>query len=722
MTSEQLNHEIERLAAATHDAPHTVLGPRALPGGGVCLRVFRPGVAGVALVDGPELERIGGSDLFEWRGEALARPYCLRFRDGRGHEWRSHDPYAFDPGLPAFDMHLFGQGRHWHVWRWLGAHCTTVDGAAGVRFAVWAPNASRVSVVGDFNGWDGRCHPMARAGELWWLFVPDLAAGDRYKFEIRSGSGSVQLKADPYARRQEFRPATASCVAAPAQHVWRDEAWMQARAQRGWQEAPMSIYEVHLGSWRRWPDGGWFGYRELARQLVDYVSDLGYTHIELMPVTEYPFDGSWGYQPLGLYAPTSRYGSADDFRWLVDHCHQHGIGVLMDWVPAHFPKDAHGLARFDGGTLYEHPDPQRGEHPDWGTLVYDYGRNQVRNYLLANAIYWLEEFHIDGLRVDAVSSMIHLDYSREAGQWTPNRHGGHEDLEAVDFLRELNTVVHARFPGVSMIAEEATSWPKVSRPVEVGGLGFSMKWNMGWMHDSLDYFELDPVYRRHHHALLTFGVMYAWNENFVLPLSHDEVVHGKSPLLYKMPGDDWKKFAQLRLLLSYQWTWPGKKLLFMGGEFGVTTEWSEARELDWSLLQHELHRGVQALSRALNQVYRAHPALWRDDFSPDGFEWIDCEDQPRSVISYLRKAGDAFVIVVCNFTPEPRHGYRIGVPLPGAYREILNSDSRHYGGSNLGNGGLIASDAVECMGRRHSLALTLPPLAALVLVPAGDPA
>ena len=714
---------LARLEAAIEAAPQHVLGVHPTDNGEVELRVFRPGLRDLRLSGGDWLSRIEHSDLFVWRGPAdrLQRAYSLQFRDDTGNQWQTCDPYHFDARLPEYDLHLFGQGRHWHAWKWLGAHATSIDGIAGVRFAVWAPNARNVSLVGEFNGWDGRCHPMIPQDEIWVLFVPGLAAGDRYKFEVHGADGSVVLKADPWARAQEFRPATASRVAAPSSYVWRDQAWTEARRKRDWRVSPMSVYEVQLGSWRRWPDQGWYGYRELAHQLVDYVGELGFTHIELMPITEYPFDGSWGYQPLGLYAPTSRFGSPEDFRYFVDHCHDNGIGVLMDWVPAHFPKDAHGLARFDGTPLFEHPDPRRAEHPDWGTLVYDYGRTQVRNFLLANALYWIEEFHIDGLRVDAVSSMIQLDYSRKAGEWTPNEHGGNEHLEAIDFLRELNTVVHGRFPGVVVIAEEATAWPQVSRPVELGGLGFSMKWNMGWMHDTLDYFEQEPVHRKAHHDKLTFGITYAWDENFVLPLSHDEVVHGKSPLLYKMPGDEWQQFANLRALLAYQWTYPGKKLLFMGGEFGVTLEWNEERELDWNLLRFPGHAGVQRLLSDLNRLYRASPPLWRDDFSPSGFEWVDCNDRDRSIINFLRHdhGHGRSLLIVCNFTPVPREGYRIGVPVAGRWRERINSDSSMYGGSNLGNVGEVETEAVECMGRKFSLNLALPPLSVLILEPPG---
>jgi len=628
--------------------------------------------------------------------------------------------------ISEYDLYLFGRGEHHHVYRVLGAHPQLRDGVAGVHFAVWAPNARAVSVVGDFNDWQAPGVPLTLAHEVWSGFVPGVAPGNCYKYRVDGADGYPHLKADPYAQASEFRPDTASRVVAPSQFVWSDEAWLSRRAARSWLHEPMSIYELHLGSWRCWPDGGWYGYRDLAQQLVTYAREQGFTHLELMPIAEYPFDGSWGYQTVGMYAPTSRYGSPDDLRWFVDHCHANGIGVLLDWVPAHFPRDAHGLSWFDGGPLYEHPNPLRGEHPDWGTLIYDYGRPQVKNFLISNAIYWLEEFHFDGLRVDAVSSMIRLDYSRDGREWSPNEYGGPENLEAIAFLQDLNRVVHEAFPGAVTVAEEATSWPGVSRPVYLGGLGFSMKWNMGWMHDTLDYFKLDPLFRKYHHELLTFGVSYAWNENFVLPLSHDEVVHGKSPLIYKMPGDDWQKFASLRALLALQWTYPGKKLLFMGGEFAQTREWHHERPLDWALLEHAAHRGVQQLVADLNALYRSSPELHRLDFDPSGFQWIDCHDHEQSVVSFLRFDGrGGYLVVVANFTPVPRSGYRLGVPRGGVHRECFNSDSGLYGGSNFGNQGAVMARDEPWMGKPCCLELSLPPLAVLVLAPpeaAGAPA
>ncbi len=623
--------------------------------------------------------------------------------------------------IPDFDWHLFGEGHHWHMYRWLGSHLRRSEGSTGVAFAVWAPHADRVSVVGDFNRWDGNSHPMqVREGGLWEAFIPDLEPGCLYKYEIHNGqTGALLLKSDPYAQACERRPQTASRVCAPTRFIWTDDRWLAARRTRDWRHAPLSIYEVHLGSWRQKNDGGWLDYRELARQLAEYVRAQGFTHIELLPITEHPLDASWGYQTTGFFAPTSRYGTPDDFRWFIDHCHRHDIGVILDWTPAHFPRDDHGLARFDGLPLYEHPDPRRGEHPDWGTLIFDYGRNQVRSFLLSSAQYWLEEFHLDGFRVDAVASMLYLDYSRPPGQWLPNQYGGAENIEAMDFIRELNSVVHGQNPGAIVVAEESTAWPQVSRPVETGGLGFSMKWNMGWMHDTLGYLRRDPVYRCHHHDALTFGLLYTFNENFVLPLSHDEVVHGKQSLINKMPGDLWQQFANLRLLFSYQWTFPGKKLLFMGGDFAQRGEWNHERALEWHWLQDERHLGIQRLIGDLNRLHTGVPALYRDDFDARGFEWIDCHDSGSSTASFVRGSGDQIAVVVLNFTPVPRYHFRLGVPQPGIYLEKLNSDSECYGGTNLGNGGRVEAESVSSHGRPWSLLLTLPPLAALVLVPAG---
>jgi 1,4-alpha-glucan branching enzyme len=551
---------------------------------------------------------------------------------------------------------------------------------------------------------------------IWELFVPDIGAGNHYKYEIRSRRGDVFLKADPYAQQWQLRPETACIIVAEPRYAWRDAAWMKTRADYNWQHRPMAVYEVHLGSWMAAPDGKFLNYRDIAEQLAAYASEMGFTHVELLPVTEHPLDASWGYQTTGYFAPTSRFGTPDDFRWFVDHLHENGIGVLLDWVPAHFPRDDYALARFDGTPLYEHADPRRGEHRDWGTLIFNYGRNEVRNFLLASALYWLEEFHIDGLRVDAVASMLYLDYSREPGDWVPNEYGGRENLEAVAFLRDLNTVVHERFPGAVVVAEESTAWPQVSRPTWLGGLGFSMKWNMGWMHDMLAYLAKDPVHRHYHHDLLTFGLLYAFSENFVLPFSHDEVVHGKGSMINKMPGDSWQQFASLRLLYAMQWTYPGKKLLFMGCEFAQRSEWDHAACLEWELLQHESHGGVRQLLVDLNGLYREDPALYAHDFEFDGFEWIDCHDASQSVLSYLRKDDDGhYTAVLLNFTPVVRERYRIGLPVAGTWDEVLNTDAAVYWGSNIGNGGAVSTDETPWMGRPQSAQVVLPPLGAVVL-------
>ena len=714
------NSELRRLLEARHHDPFAVLGRH--PSHGVeTFRAFLPHAETARIeADGPDLQRIPGTDLFECRvehGNGIPQHYSIHWQDKSGRNGSHVDPYTFPPQLPDFDLYLFGEGRHHHIYRILGAHLCSVDGVEGVLFATWAPNAERVSVVGDFNGWDGRPHCMRSRGSsgVWELFIPGLQAGCFYKFEIRNRQqNTILLKTDPYGQRFELRPGTASIVVDQDRYEWGDANWLENRSASEWLHEPMSVYEVHLGSWRLDPEGQFLNYRKLAELLVDYVKPLGFTHIELLPITEHPFDGSWGYQTTGYFAPTSRFGTPDDFRWFIDYCHQHGIGVILDWVPAHFPKDAHGLAWFDGTPLYEHEDPRLGEHRDWGTLIYNYGRNEVRNFLIGSALYWLEEFHLDGLRVDAVASMLYLDYSREAGDWIPNKYGGNENLEAIAFLRELNTVTHQQCPGTLIMAEESTAWPQVTRPTWTGGLGFSMKWNMGWMHDTLEYFNKDPIHRHYHHDQLTFGLLYAFTENFVLPFSHDEVVHGKGSLLARMPGDDWQRFANLRLLYTYMLTYPGKKLLFMGCEFGQGTEWNAARELDWYVLDYPQHQGVAKALGDLNRLYTSTPALHRGDFAHEGFEWIDCHDASQSVLSYLRRAGDEFVVVVFNFTPVPRHNYRIGVPEPGTYREIFNSDSMYYGGSNVGNAP-VEAEPKEWMGRPCSINLTIPPLGGIVL-------
>ena len=716
--------DFSRLIAAREYDPFRLLGAHR-EGSEWVVRAFHPHAESIAL-DGDgtvvPLARVHPAGVFEWRGTAApAVPYALQVTV-QGRTERVHDPYAFPPQPATDDLYLFNQGSNYQAYRLLGAHVQTRQGVAGVCFRVWAPNAERVSVVGDFNCWDGRVHQMASLGAsgVWELFVPGLAAGTLYKFEIRNrDSGAVLIKTDPYAQSFEPRPATAARVNTPPQHAWNDAEWLAQRAQRDWLHAPLAIYEIHAGSWRRHPDGRCYTYRELAQHLVPYVHDMDYTHIELMPVTEHPLDESWGYQTTGYFAATSRFGSADDLRGLIDACHQAGIGVILDWVPGHFPIDDFALAHFDGTALYEHADPRLKLHPDWGTHVFNYARNEVRSFLLSSAHFWLTELHIDGLRVDAVASMIYLDYSRRAGEWLPNRYGGRENLEAIEFIRALNTMAHREFPGILTIAEESTAWPMVSRPTYVGGLGFSMKWNMGWMNDTLAYLRQDPVHRHYHHALLTFGQLYAYSENFVLPLSHDEVVHGKGSLLAKMPGDNWQKFANLRLLLTYQATLPGKKLGFMGNEFGQWHEWYSQRELDWGLLARPGHRGVQQLVRDLNRLYRSMSALHELDFDSEGFSWIDCHDADQSVISFLRRDRSGMcAVVVLNFTPVPRRAYRIGVPAAGRYREKFNSDSRYYGGSDVGNSDELEAVAEAWMGQPAQLELVLPPLAGLILIPA----
>lgn len=717
------DNAVERLLNARLHDPFAVLGLHPGEGGGQVIRVFRPHARQVTLLldtGALEMTRIHPDGLFEWRGaQAPARPWRLRILE-EGEPYEIVDPYAFPPFLTDQELYLFNEGRLLEAYRSLGAHLATLEGVEGVRFAVWAPNAERVSVVGDFNRWDGRVHPMRVRGAsgVWELFIPGLKAGDLYKFEIRNrDTGEILVKTDPYARGYELRPGTAAVVQAQSAFAWQDADWMAARARLDWLHAPMNIYEVHAGSWRRHPDGRLYSYRELADALIPYVLDMGFTHIEFLPLTEHPLDESWGYQTTGYFAPTRRYGMPDDLKYLVDACHRAGIGVILDWVPAHFPMDAWALARFDGTALYEHEDPRLGLHKDWGTHIFNYGRNEVKGFLLASAHYWLNEFHFDALRVDAVASMLYLDYSRRDGEWLPNRYGGRENLEAIEFLREMNAMVHEHFPGALTIAEESTAWPMVSRPTYVGGLGFSMKWNMGWMNDTLAYMQLDPVYRRFHHSNLTFGQLYAYTENFVLPFSHDEVVHGKRSLLGRMPGDAWQQFANLRLLLTYQMTTPGKKLNFMGNEFGQGREWNSAWELDWNLLDIEWHAKVKTMLRDLNRLYRTLPCLHELDFEQEGFAWIDCHDADHSVLSYVRRDRHGrSTIVALNFTPVPREGYRIGCPAPGFWREIFNSDSEYYGGSNLGNGAGLVSEELPWMGYPHSLVITLPPLAGVILM------
>lgn len=719
-TKSLLNSGQTKILQARHHDPFTVLGLiQKKKQAKIC--VYSPNTQHICISPGNlEMSRVPDSDFFEWTGKAseVTCPYQLQKTDSSGYVSTNYDPYCFPEQLSEFDLHLFAEGKHWHIYRILGAHCHSIDNIKGVLFSTWAPSAERVSIIGDFNDWDGRRHPMRNRGSsgVWELFIPGLDAGCLYKFEIRNvNTGQVLQKTDPYGQQFENRPKTASVVTRENPYQWGDEEWMSQRLQHDWLHQPMSIYEVHLGSWQRDDEGNFLNYRELAHRLVDYIQETGFNYIELLPITEHPLDASWGYQTTGYFAPTSRFGDADDFHYFVNYLHTHQIGILLDWVPAHFPKDDHGLANFDGSALYEHEDPRKGEHRDWGTLIYNYGRNEVKNFLLSSALFWLEEFHLDGLRVDAVASMLYLDYSREADDWVPNIHGGNENLEAIEFFRELNSVTHAEHPGTMVIAEESTSWPQVTRPTELGGLGFSMKWNMGWMHDTLNYLAKDPVHRHYHHNQLTFGLLYLFTENFVLPFSHDEVVHGKSSMLYKMPGDEWQQFANLRLLYLYMFTYPGKKLLFMGCEFAQGSEWDHDKALDWYVLDYPLHQGIKTLVSDLNSLYKKQPPLHQFDFEPQGFEWIDCNDTDQSVLSFIRRSDDETLIVILSFTPVPRENYRIGVPFSGTYEEIMNSDSVYYGGSNVSNGINIESENIAWMNRPVSLSLTLPPMAGIVL-------
>jgi 1,4-alpha-glucan branching enzyme len=728
--------DIDLLVGARHWDPFSVLGPHVVEGTGrpfVSVRVIHPRVQTVNLLrddDGAPrstaMSRVHPDGLFEaqFPGDAEIFPYRLEFIGRDGYRWEQHDPYAFGLVLSDFDIHLLAEGSHLEQYEKLGSHVTSLGTVRGTAFAVWAPNAERVSVVCNANHWDGRVHPMRNRGKsgIWEIFLPGVGEDEVYKYEIRARGGrELLLKTDPFAFRCERPPRTGAIVCSIDGREWGDAEWMADRARRNLLDGPFSVYEVHLGSWKRkeGEGGPYLSYRELADDLVPYVREMGYTHIELLPVAEHPFDGSWGYQVLGYFAPTSRFGSPEDFMEFVDRCHRAGIGVILDWVPAHFPRDAHGLATFDGTHLYEHADPRLGEHRDWGTLIFNFGRREVANFLLSNALFWLAKYHIDGLRVDAVASMLYLDYSRKPGEWIPNAFGGRENLDAIAFLKRMNEEVHARHPGAVTIAEESTAWPAVSRPVYLGGLGFTLKWNMGWMHDMLSFFENDPVHRKFHFGQLTFALLYAFHENFVLPFSHDEVVHLKRSMLDKLPGDLWRKFANLRLLYSYMYAHPGKKLLFMGGEFGQWEEWDHDRSLQWELLQWDTHRGVQRFVRDLNRLYRETPALHEGDFRPEGFEWIDFRDVDNSVVSFLRRGKDPEDCIVCvfNFTPVPREAYRLGVPYPGRYLEVLNSDAAPYGGSNTGNGGSVQAERMPWMGRPFSVSLSIPPLGALYLLP-----
>ncbi|MEY2540555.1 MAG: 1,4-alpha-glucan branching enzyme [Verrucomicrobiota bacterium] len=715
--------ELNSFLSATHADPFRVLGPHRL-GDGIAIRVFRPDAQKVEIVlpqqseNGTiEAEKIHRDGFFcaIIPGATRDLKYRLRLTDWDGNEREIGDPYAYGPIMGEVDLHLFAEGQHWQIYEKFGAHFRDVGGERGVYFSVWAPNAQRVSVVGDFNKWDGRVNPMRKliGSGVWELFLPGVVENTHYKFEIRTPAGALLLKSDPFAFFNQHGTSTSSLVYNLERYRWSDNEWMQSRSKRNWPQSAISVYEVHLGSWRRRADEGnrSLSYLELAETLLPYVLEMGYTHIELMPIAEHPFEGSWGYQVTNYYAPTSRFGTPDEFRHFVDKCHQAGIGVIMDWVPAHFPKDAYALAEFDGTDLYEHMDPRQGEHQDWGTLIFNFGRNEVRNFLIGNALFWLDKYHIDGLRVDAVASMLYLDYSRKEGQWIPNVYGGRENLDAIYFLKRFNEVCYEKFPGIMTIAEESTAWPGVSRPTYLGGLGFGFKWNMGWMHDFLQYMSLDPIYRRFHHGNITFSLLYAFQEHFVLVLSHDEVVHGKRSLICKMPGDEWQKFANLRMFYAWMYGHPGKKLLFMGGEFGQWHEWNHDQSLDWHLLEEPRHDGLRRLVQHLNYTYKNEPALWQQDDSHEGFEWIDFHDADNSVVSFLRRSreGDLVVFVV-NATPLVRHDYRLGVPQTGFYREIINTDAETYGGSNVGNYGGSRSEDVSWMGRQHSILIQLPPL------------
>jgi 1,4-alpha-glucan branching enzyme len=715
--------EINVFLAGAHPDPFRLLGPHEL-GDDLAVRIFRPDAKEISVVlsgkGGPSFaaKRLSREGFFQ-----AVLPGTKRDADYEIHlaGWDEstaivHDPYAYGPIMGEIDLHLFSEGNHLQIYEKFGAHLRTIGGVEGIYFAVWAPNAQRVSVVGDFNGWDGRTNPMRRllGSGVWEIFIPDVGEGVHYKFEIRTPGGALLLKSDPFALFNQHGKQTSSLVYNLDRYQWNDREWMEARPGRRLQTTALSIYEVHLGSWKRKAEEAnrSLSYLELSETLLPYVVEMGYTHIELMPVAEHPFEGSWGYQVTNYYAPTSRFGTPDEFRHFVDKFHQAGIGVIMDWVPAHFPKDAHGLAEFDGTDLYEHMDPRQGEHQDWGTLIFNFGRNEVRNFLIGNALFWLDKYHIDGLRVDAVASMLYLDYSRKAGEWIPNAFGGRENLEAVFFLKRFNEVCYERFPGIMTIAEESTAWPGVSRPTHLGGLGFGFKWNMGWMHDFLHYMALDPIFRRFHHNNITFSLMYAFQEHFVLVLSHDEVVHGKGSLINKMPGDEWQKFANLRMFYAWMYGHPGKKLLFMGQEFGQAREWNHDRELDWELLQLPRHDGLRRLVQHLNYVYKSEPALWELDDTHEGFEWIDFHDADNSVVAFMRRsrAGEVIVFAV-NATPLVRQGYRLGVPAAGFYREIINTDAETYGGSNVGNMGGFEAEDFPWQGRTHSLMVSLPPLA-----------
>ena len=721
-------YDIFHIVNGEHSDPHTVLGMHEMEEDGrkaVVVRAFLPHAAGITVIDYANkrkkypMERLHADGFFEVTiadREEWFR-YQLEYTDADGNTWRSYDPYSFSPTLSEFDRHLFGAGTHYEIYEKMGGRLMTHEGARGAAFSVWAPNAKAVSVIGDFNNWDARRSPMRRLGEsgIWELFLPAAAEGDKYKFHVTQCDGRVVDKTDPYGVYAEVRPNNASVLYPLKRYKWKDRRWMTARRKYDFRTAPMNIYEVHLGSWKRAEGNRFLSYTELAEQLIPYVKEMGYTHIEMLPVEEHPFDGSWGYQVTGYYAPTSRYGSPDEFKQFVDACHQNGISVILDWVPAHFPKDDFALARFDGTALYEHQDPRLGEHIQWGTYIFNYGRKEVANFLLANALYWMDIFHIDGLRVDAVASLLRLDFCKEEGQWLPNVYGGSENLEAIEFLKHMNSVIAEREPGALMIAEDSTAWPGVTKKVDEGGLGFSLKWNMGWMNDFLSYIKLDPIYRKYHQNKLTFGMAYHYAENFVLVLSHDEVVHTKSSMIGKMPGDVWQSFANLRLSYGFMMGHPGKKLLFMGGEFAQYSEWSEARSLDWHLLQYADHQEMQAYVKELNHLYAEEPAFWAEDFDPNGFQWIECDDAESSIVSFVRRSKEKELVFLCNFTPVVHRGFSLGVPQEGVYHERLNSDAARFGGSDVINAVPLQSKAEPAGRCPFRVELDVPPLGMVIL-------
>lgn len=721
-------YDIFYIVNGEHSDPHTVLGMHEMEEDGrkaVVVRAFLPNAAGITVIDYANkrkkypMERLHADGFFEVTiadREEWFR-YQLEYTDADGNTWRSYDPYSFSPTLSEFDRHLFGAGTHYEIYEKMGGRLMTHEGARGAAFSVWAPNAKAVSVIGDFNNWDARRSPMRRLGEsgIWELFLPAAAEGDKYKFHVTQCDGRVVDKTDPYGVYAEVRPNNASVLYPLKRYKWKDRRWMTARRKYDFRTAPMNIYEVHLGSWKRAEGDRFLTYTELAEQLIPYVKEMGYTHIEMLPVEEHPFDGSWGYQVTGYYAPTSRYGSPDEFKQFVDACHQNGISVILDWVPAHFPKDDFALARFDGTALYEHQDPRLGEHIQWGTYIFNYGRKEVANFLLANALYWMDIFHIDGLRVDAVASLLRLDFCKEEGQWLPNVYGGSENLEAIEFLKHMNSVIAEREPGALMIAEDSTAWPGVTKKVDEGGLGFSLKWNMGWMNDFLSYIKLDPIYRKYHQNKLTFGMAYHYAENFVLVLSHDEVVHTKSSMIGKMPGDVWQSFANLRLSYGFMMGHPGKKLLFMGGEFAQYSEWSEARSLDWHLLQYADHQEMQAYVKELNHLYAEESAFWAEDFDPNGFQWIECDDAESSIVSFVRRSQEKELVFLCNFTPVVHRGFSLGVPQEGVYHERLNSDAARFGGSDVINAVPLQSRAEPAGRCPFRVELDVPPLGMVIL-------